>query len=465
MNSGYIFNLIKNFKKNVKRTLFTTPSHNQGTFIDPISKKMLGRKVFECDFSEIVDFDNFANPQGVIKKALNRAATIYNSQKTFFLTNGSSSGILALMLIILKKNDKVIISRNAHRCVFNGLVLSGARPVWVMGDYNKDFDIYMPVSFFDVEKAVENNPDAKVLILTNPTYEGLIGNIEEIAIFCRQKEIILIVDEAHGALWNFNSTLGTPAIVAGADASVQSLHKTAGALNPSALLHIAVGSKINPTSVQETLNLINTSSPSYPILFNIESCINFLMSFKGKKKVNDLINLIENFKKELKSFENIEIFNENNDCTKLLIKIKNMSGFSLEKILFEKFNIEVEMANNFCVLCLTGIGTSKKSLNKLKKALIKISQTEILLGEMKKPLYFPEIDPMPEPVTNFTPQEVRNMDFEETELINAENKICAEVIIEYPPAIPLIVPGERINAWHKKNIKHQKTIKTLVLFE
>ena len=257
-----IASFIEKFKKK-KRTLFTTPTHGQGDFVVPETAKMIGRKFFSCDFSEIEGFDNLSHPTGMLKTAQDSAARIFGAKSTFFLTNGSTSGIVATMLSVLHRGDKVLIARNCHKSVYNGLVLSGAVPLWLIPQYNEDWGIYESINIDYLEEMFEKNKDIKAFIMTNPTYEGAMSDIYRISAICKQYGALLIVDEAHGALWNFHKALGTPSLLQGADIVVQSLHKTAGALNPSALLHIGKEADINPKDIQQALNLISTTSPSY----------------------------------------------------------------------------------------------------------------------------------------------------------------------------------------------------------
>ena len=289
-----IIKFIRNFKK-TRRKLFTTPSHGQGDFVAPLSSKIIGRKVFGADYSEAEGFDNLSKPIGIIKVAQDNAAEIYDSKATFFLTNGSTSGIIAAMTAILKRNDKVLISRNCHKSVYNGLVLTGAVPVWILPQYNEEWDIYEPVNISVLNDVLERNKDIKLFIITNPTYEGVMTDINRVSEVCKKYGVKLLVDEAHGALWNFYKALGTPSLSQGADIVVQSLHKTAGALNPSALLHINKDSDICPNDVQQALNLITTTSPSYPLLINIEATIDYLNSAKAKFKIFELVKYINTY--------------------------------------------------------------------------------------------------------------------------------------------------------------------------
>ena len=371
-----IVNFIENFRKK-KRVLFTTPSHGQGDFVAPSSLKLLGHKFFTCDYSEIEGFDNLSNPIGIIRTSQVEAARIYGAKSTFFLTNGSTSGIVASMFALLNRCDKVLIARNCHKSVYNGLVLTGAVPLWLMPNYNKEWGIYETISLDLLEETFIRNKDIKAFIMTNPTYEGVMSDIYRVSSICKKYNVKLIVDEAHGALWNYHKALGTPALMQGADIVVQSLHKTAGALNPAALLHIGVDSDIEPKNIQKALNLFTTTSPSYPLLVNIESTINYLSSQQGQLKIQEMVKNVNRTVRFLKSIPNLEVYSYNNDVTKILVKVTNMSGFELSDILFNEYNIEDELANDKSVMFLTGLGTTKSKLKKLEKALFDLCARNI----------------------------------------------------------------------------------------
>ncbi len=429
---------IKDYYKKGGRSLFTTPSHNQGYFLTTAAEKLLGKQFIKYDLSEIDGFDNLRNPQGAIKKLLTNISNIYGSKASFILTNGSTSGIIASILASLKEGDKVLIARNCHISVYNGLVLSGAFPVWFLPEYDSEWGIYKGIKAAQIEKVLKEQNGIKALIITSPTYEGLFSETEEIAKVCKRYGVIFIVDEAHGALYNFGNFKTKPAIQCGADISVQSLHKTAGAPNPCALLHISKQSSLNPDKVQNALNLINTTSPSYALLASVEAVINYLNCQKGHLYIEKLLKDIETFKENIAP--KIDIYTGENDQTKILIKLKGTHPSVIAEILNTKYKIEEEFSNHKSMLFICGVGTNACKLNELCSALNKISEdinTKSVTTDKKSLYCLPEM--------KYTPRQAFLKNKTVIDVKDAINKISAEAITTYPPGIPILLPGEIIS--------------------
>ena len=341
---GACLSLINLLKKTNRKTLFTTPSHGQKFFI---FHKF--RQFYKYDISET----EAQNPQLALAKAQKQASKIYKTKQTLFLTNGSSSGIIASVLACTQPKDKVLIWRNAHPSHLNAVKLAGCEPVF--------YDIPIIKEWGIPDKTTPELLDLKgirAVIVTSPTYEGIVSDIKTIKKVC--SEAYLIVDEAHGALYPFSDKLPQSAVNI-ADFTIQSLHKTAGGLNPTALLHVNCD-----IDASIALNMINTTSPSYPLLASIEANINYLNSKKGRKKIDNLISEIECLRKNT---TNVEFGGD--DITKLLIKKKGFTGFELSEKLYE-YGIEDEKTNEISTMLLTGVGTSSEKLRRLSKILNKI---------------------------------------------------------------------------------------------
>lgn len=428
--------IIKLLSKKPERILFTTPSHGQKS---PYLPNLEG--YYNWDYSEIEGFDNLADPSGAILMAQGRASDCFGAKNTFFLTGGATLGILAAMKSVIQEGDRVLVARNCHKSVYNGLVVTCARVDWLMPETNDYFGIYGEINPEEVENNLKLN-QYKALIITSPTYEGVNSDIEAISKICRQYGVYLIVDEAHGALYNFSDKLPKTALEQGADFVINSLHKNAGAPNQCALLHVSnrIRDDFEWRQVQRAINLFNTSSPSYPLLACIEAAITYLHSKEGKKAIDDLINNIEHFKKDLRK-EGWEFYdNENSDPTKILIKRPDVSGLELSEKLFREFHIEDEMASDVCALYLCGIGTTRAKLDRLKNAIKKVKLT--------KQTQEPKASFQPFPFVKMLPFEAFYKDYAFVSKENAILKVSSEMIVPYPPGIGILYPGEAIQEWH-----------------
>ena len=427
--------IIKLLTKKLERTIFTTPSHNQ----KPIFSKEYA-PFYKHDFSEIDGFDNLQNPVNSILMAQGKVSDILKTKQTFFVIQGATTAILAAMKTIISPGDRVLAARNCHKSIFNGLIVTAGIVDWFMPETDEKWGIYTTIDPKKLESTLELN-QYKVFIMTSPTYEGINSNIKEISEICKKHDVYLIVDEAHGALYNFSDKLPKTAIEQGADISVNSLHKTAGALNQTALLNMSSSIKqFTTTDFQNSLNLFQTSSPSYPFLANIEVCLNYLSSKEGKKEIENLISEIEKTKHELKRF-GVEFYeDDNHDPTKILLMKDGISGFDLSDILFNEYNIEDELNNQNSCLYLTGIGTTKQKIEKLKTALKKVPTNPSF--ELQT------MDFQPYPIVKLQPVNAFNRNFIYINKNDSLLKISNKMILPYPPGVGLLYPGEAIQKWH-----------------
>lgn len=339
--------LVNLLREKNRKLLFTTPSHSQKFFIFHKFKQF-----YKYDISETDAYD----PQSALEKAQNNAAKIYGTKQTCFLTNGSTSGIIASVLACTQKGDKVLIWNNAHPSHLNAVKLAGCEPVYYELPIIKEWGVpdRTTPDLIDIK-------GVKAVIVTSPTYEGIVSDIKALKEICKKNNAYLIVDEAHGALYPFSDKLPESAVKI-ADFTIQSLHKTAGGLNPTALLHVNCG-----LNADRALSMINTTSPSYPLLASIEANINFLNSKRGRKKLDNLIECIKTLKK---SVSNVDFGGD--DITKILIKKDGMTGYELSEKLYEDFNIEDEKTNKISTMLLCGIGTDEKKLERLFRAMQKL---------------------------------------------------------------------------------------------
>ena len=343
--------LVRLLKEKPEKTLYTTPSHGDNLVIYDKLKDM-----YKIDISET----DCQNPQDALNRAQLRAKSIYRTFSTTFLTNGSTSGIIAAVLSCTKVGDKVLIASNAHPCHFNAVKLAGARALNFELEMDQEWGVPREVNPKIIDYYLSRY-NIKTVIITSPTYEGIISDIEEIKLACEAHNAFLIVDEAHGALYPFSDKLPLSAVNV-ADFTVQSLHKTAGGLNPTALLHCNCEVDVRPA-----LDMFMTTSPSYPLLASIEANVEYLDSYDGRRKIDELINRLDSIRMRCKG---CEFFGD--DPTKVLIKVPGISGYDLSNMLYEEFDIEDEISNEKSTMLLCGLGTDSKKLDKLEKVLMKL---------------------------------------------------------------------------------------------
>ena len=426
------------------------PGHARGEGVLPRFKDLFGQKIIDLDTTD--DFNGLGKlhpSEGPIEQAQRLAARAFGSEQAFFLVNGSTVGNLALALTVAKENKKIIIGRNCHRSVISGLTLTGAEPVWVIPDRLNDWGIWGAVTAEQIEKLLDENPDALAVWINNPTYEGVVSDVEAIAKVCRQKDVLLIVDEAHGCLWKFNEKFPKPALECGADAVVHSLHKTGGSFSQSSILHIAKNSRIDAAEVEANLSMLHSTSPSYMLLASIDAAREFLTSQEGLEQVNNAIINAEETRKVLSSIKGVHCLSEtrdfNIDPTKIYIKIDGLSGKRLESLLEIEYKIAVEAATDQGIIALSNIGNSSEELYAFCEAIKRISQSnysDITYLENIKymPLNVPEIV--------CTPRKAYISPKEKVSPEESIGRISAEVVAICPPGISVLVPGERITEEH-----------------
>ena len=269
-----------------KYTAFDVPGHHQGGIITPFDK-VFTHIIYEKDINCPEGMDNLLHPHECIKEAQELYALATNAQYAKFLVNGSTSGILVMLLSVLKAHDKIILPRNVHKSVINGLILSGAFPIFVMPEIDKETEIVNQISFEKWKETIDNNLDAKAIFIINPTYFGATADLKKIVEYAHEKNIIVLVDEAHGSHFYFNSTLPITAMDANADMATLSIHKTGGSLTQSSLLLIK-STLVDIEDVNNAFNLITTTSPSNILLASLDASRKFLV-FKGEKEIKKAI--------------------------------------------------------------------------------------------------------------------------------------------------------------------------------
>ena len=408
--------------------------------------KLLGEKLpYKIDITEITGFDDLHHAEGIIKNIEKKAEKIYGSKKSFILVNGSTCGILAGIRSVTKFGDKVLVARNSHKSVYNAIEINGLKPIYILPKIGKD-KIDRNISANKIEKKIKENRDIKLIIITSPTYEGVISNIKEIVEIAHKYNIPVLVDEAHGAHLKFMN-IENEALNSKADIVIQSIHKTLPSLTGTAILHIQ-GKLVKEENVEKELSIFETSSPSYILMSSIDNCLD-LLERKGKKLFKEYIENLKMFYEGTKKLKKLKILgNEikeknNYDFGKIVIKTDNtnITGKKLFNILREKYKIELEMASINYVIAMTSICDTKENFIKLLNALKEI---DLNLEENKKK----EQEKLEIKLPKIKTKILDAVNNENSEYVNykvAKNMVAKEYIWVYPPGIPIITPGEIID--------------------
>ena len=274
---------------------FYTPGHKQGKGISSKLANYFGKAVFRADLTELTELDCLFAADGVIQQAQQLAAEAFGSSQTWFLVNGSTCGIEAAILATCHDGDKIILPRNVHSSVISGLILAGAIPIFINPEYDATLDIAHSITIQNLEKALQKHPDAKAVMMVYPTYYGVCGDIKAIAKLTHEYNIPLLVDEAHGAHFAFHPELPISALNAGADLTVQSIHKTLGAMTQASMLHIQ-GNRININRINKALQLTQSTSPSYILLASLDAARQQI-ALHGKELLTQTLQLAEKARK------------------------------------------------------------------------------------------------------------------------------------------------------------------------
>ena len=442
---------------------FHIPGHTKGFGTLPEFRRLVGKKALMVDTTD--EFDNLGTltpATGPIKEAEELAAKAFGAKRTFFLINGSTIGNLAIAMGLTRKGQKVIVNRNCHRSILTGLIISGAEPLWIVPEKLSDWGLWGNIEAKDVETLLENNDDVSAVWITNPTYEGVVSDIESIAKICKKFDVPLIVDEAHGCLWNFNDKLPTSSLKLGADIVVHSLHKTGGSMSQSSMLHVSENSKICVEDVERALMLLHTTSPSLMLLGSLDAARANLQSERGQKQLSKAIANAKFLRSEIDKMESIHHlksgFGYKTDVTKIFIKADGLSGKRLESILEIDFGIEVESASDEGLLVLSNIGNKCSDFEYLAQCLHKIdthNYKDIYYLENKKHM------PMLTPIIK---KSLRDAYFSEKEIIPKEQavgRLSGEVVAECPPGISILLPGELITEEHLPYLTDYDVIEVL----
>lgn len=438
---------------------FHMPGHKRNSIF------LEGIDPYKVDITEIESFDNLHCPKGIIKEAMDNASEFFGTDRTYFMINGSTGGILAAINSVTDIGDTILIGRNCHKVVYNAVEIRNLKSEYLYPAYIESLGINGGYNPETLKECFVKNPNIKAVVVTSPTYEGVISDIEQLAKITHEYNAVLIVDEAHGAHLGLSEKLPVPAYKLGADIVIESSHKTLPALTQTAMLH-CMGDRVDVSKIEKNLAVYQSSSPSYLLMASIDKCIRYV-SECGKEKMEKLLTKVAEFRENVNNLKHIyapglEIVNEYNvfqiDLTKIVIEIRNgeLTGKQLMDKLRE-YNFEMEMESTNFVLAMTTIEDDLEQIDKLYDALKNID--EQIENKDAKPICFQSIKNN----IKMTSYEAGRIEKEDIWLEDAQERISGEYIYLYPPGIPLLVPGEVISEELINQIKDYKILEMNVV--
>ena len=372
------------------------------------------------------------------------AASLWQAKSSYFLVNGSTVGNLTVLYALTRPKDKVIVARNCHKSVFHAIEMCGVDPIYILPKEGKT-GIFKDIDLNELQEMIDQNPDAKLVYITSPTFEGCISDIASISKMAHEKGMYLIVDEAHGAHLGISEHFPQSAVTLGADCVIQSLHKTLPSLTQTAILHLNVDNNIEK-KIRRSLNIFETSSPSYLLMSSIDGAVNLILEDREELYQN-WKDMLDKFYEDVKDLKHLRLLKKESfgsfayDYSKIIISTgrTNINGHDLAQILREKYDIEIDMASINFINAYTGMGEEKENLVEFAKALLEIDKT-LEDREFEESSYIDEI-----PERKYSIFDAVDMDYDTVSLEQAVGRVAADYIWAYPPGIPLIVPGEVID--------------------
>lgn len=423
---------------------FHVPGHKYGALITGDIESYY-KELLRLDVTEISGLDDLHAPEGVIKEAEELLAQLYRVKKSFFLVNGSTVGNLAMIMAAVKENDTVLVQRNCHKSILNGINLVKARPIFLGPVFDEDWGVAGGVSVSIVRQAIELYPHAKALILTYPNYYGMVNELEEIIKVAHCHRIPVLIDEAHGAHFIGGEYFPPSAVELKADIVVQSAHKTLPAMTMGAYLHFN-SHLLSAGNVSSFLQILQSSSPSYPIMASLDIARNYLATFTDKD-ADSLQRKVAEFRNELQQLKGVRVLTYKGgvgDPLKITIQSTTLlSGYDLQKV-FESKGIYTEMADPFNVVLVFPLlkyqmeYPIKEIITRLQTVLESVAYNE--MGRKKASYFKPDITRLA-----LNAGEQARLEKVDIPMEEAAGKICAQVIVPYPPGIPLLFPGEIIS--------------------
>ena len=431
---------------------FHMPGHKGRDISHPALLDLLGSEVFAADVTNVPGMDDLHQVHGIIKEAQQLAAEAYGADYTYFLINGSSCGLQALILATCNPGDKILVPRNMHRSILSGIILSGAIPVYYLPEYDNTFDISLGTTPETITHYLNLHPDIKAVMLINPTYHGITSNIPAIAEIVHRHNIPLLIDEAHGSHLRFHQDLPQSALAGGADATVHGTHKMLPAFTQASMLHVQ-GTRINRQRLEDTLRILQSTSTSYLLLASLDGARAQMVESGNVllQKSLDMATYLRNGVNGTTGYSVLgkEILGQPGahglDQTKVTISTKGIgiTGTEAEKWLRQRRHIQVEMSSIYHLLLIVGAGNTAFDINDFLSAL---QQLQAWVQEnnftTKDLLTIHPVGTIPEMA--LSPREAFTAPITPLPVEQAVGRVSAETVANYPPGIPVICPGEVI---------------------
>lgn len=433
-----------------RRIQFTSPGHKGKV-------RIKGESLCRFDVSGLEETDQVLSPRGFVLESEKELANIFGAEKTFYLTGGATAGIYASIASVCKVGDKIIVDSECDKSVINAITHLALIPIFIKRSYNKKYDLCGGINTEELEYLTERHRDAKAVLITSPTYYGVCANIKKASEICHEKNMLLIVDEALGAHFNFSNGFPESALECGADIVVQSLSKTLGGFTGSGLLHVSsFGADYD--EIRQQLAYYQGGSGSLAFICAAENAV--LYAFKNSKKYAPIL-------KELKRGR--EIINHNTDLmwfdadfnigsdisridpTRVVINFSkvDISAGDAAKLLINKYGIEPEAADKDNLIFSVSLYNTPTEIRKLVSSCVSISK----LASSRYNLNEEETESVRRKVVKVLPYKAFNCDGELINFENSEGRLCRRMIYKYPHGTPLIIPGEKISAEHIEKIR------------
>ena len=445
-NKAPLLQALTEYRK-MRMVSFDVPGHKQGRGNEELTR-FLGKDCLSVDVNSMKMLDNLIHPTGVILEAEQLAADAFGAARCFFMVNGTTSAVQAMIMSTCLPGDKIIMPRNVHRSAVNALVLTRAIPVYVNPSLDMELGIPLGMSVNDVRRAIEENPDATAVFLNNPTYHGVCPDIKEIVSLARAAGMRVLVDEAHGTHFYFSDELPASAMEAGADMAAVSLHKTGGSLTQSSLLLLGPNMLEEGGYVHQIINLTQTTSASYLLLSSLDITRRNL-ALRGEETYKRVIDYADYARCEINQLGGYYAFGGERcngdafyafDLCKLPVHTRTMglSGFEVYDILRDDYDIQVEFGDMGNFLAILSVGDRPVAIERLIAALSDIKTRFASLPETML------VNEYIEPQLVMAPTEAFYAKFERIPLEKCKGKISTESVMCYPPGIPILAPGELV---------------------